>query len=110
MQTPSTQSGNRERDTDLDELHAVIRFKRRVQLPRFTMEAGECWGFVVYRKWQTRLEQIKCGDRFDFAGGQVLAQDVEVIYEGRCGLEYSIATGHITDEKIIKTLRDQKKH
>lgn len=75
--------------------HAVIRFKRAVSFPRFSMKEGERWGFVVYKKWQDRLDQIKRGERFDFAGGQCLAQDVEIIYEGDCGLEYSLAAGYI---------------
>src|SRR5450830_1247264 len=91
--------------SEVDLPHAVIRFKRRVELPRFSMEAGERWGFVVFGKYQKLLEQIKRDERFDFAGGQVLPQDVEIIYEGDCGLEYSIANGHITDPQVIETLR-----
>ena len=87
--------------SDLDRPHAVIRFLRDVDLPRFPMRAGERWSFVVYRKYATMLEQIKRGERFKFAGGQVLAQDVEIIYEGDCGLEYSIASGHVTDAAYI---------
>lgn len=76
---------------DLDMPHAVIRFTRDVTFPRFSMKAGETWGFVVFKKWAQRLQQIKDGHRFEFAGGQCLPQDVEIIYEGPCGREYSIA-------------------
>ncbi|AVO43512.1 hypothetical protein C6571_18850 (plasmid) [Simplicispira suum] len=75
--------------------HAVIRFKRDVSFPRFSMAKGERWGFVVYRKWADRLNQIKHGERFEFAGGQCLSQDVDVVFEGGCGREYSIAMGYI---------------
>lgn len=80
---------------DLELPHAVIRFKRAVSFPRFSMSEGERWGFVVYKKWQDRVDQIKRGEPFEFAGGQCLAQDVEIIYEGDCGLEYSLAAGYI---------------
>ena len=82
---------------DLDMPHAVIEFLRDINLPRFSMKAGERWGFVVHRKYEAMLENIKRGERFDFAGGQVLAQDVKVVYEGDCGRGYSIATRAIAD-------------
>lgn len=75
--------------------HAVIRFKRDVSFPRFGMKRGERWGFVVHRKWATAIENIKAGGRFDFAGGQCLAEDVEIVYEGPGDLNYSIACGNI---------------
>lgn len=81
---------------DVDRPHAVIRFKRDVQFPRFGMRTGERWGFVVFGKHEERLKRIKAGERFDFAGGQCLAEDVEIVYEGPCGLEYSIAAGYIS--------------
>lgn len=82
--------------------HAVIQFKRSVDFPRFSMRSGERWSFVVYGKWADRLARLKAGDRFDFAGGQCLAQDVELIYEGPCDINYSIAAGHIKPERVQK--------
>ncbi len=35
------------------------------------------------------------GDRFDFAGGQCLAIDVDIIYEGPGNLDFSRAAGYI---------------
>jgi hypothetical protein len=58
---------------DADRPHAVIRFTREIQFPRFSMAEGERRHFVVYRKTAKALEAIKAGDRFDFAGGQCLA-------------------------------------
>ena len=75
--------------------HAVIRFKRAVQFPRFSMAEGERWGFVVYGKTADRIAAIKAGDRFDFAGGQCLAVDVDIIYEGPGNLDFSRAAGYI---------------
>lgn len=83
---------------DLQRQHAVIRFKRAVEFPRFSMNAGERWGFVVYGKTRVMLDAIKAGQRFLFAGGQGLAEDVEVIYEGPCGHEYSVACGNIAPQ------------
>lgn len=80
---------------DMQRQHAVIRFKRKVDFPRFSMEAGQRWSFVVYGKMKVMLDAIKAGERFLFAGGQGLAEDVEIIYEGPCGEEYSIASGHV---------------
>lgn len=76
MQATQFQGENSNPANVPNQLYAVIRFKRRIALPRFTMEAGEPWGFVVYGKCEKRLEQIKSGERFDFAGAQVLAQSV----------------------------------
>ncbi len=78
---------------DVERLHAVIRFNRDVSFPRFSMKKGERWGFVVFEKSQHRLDAIKNGGRFDFAGGQCLAEDVELIYEGPGDINYSIAIG-----------------
>ena len=108
MQSTSPEVGNYTPANDLSQLHAVIRFKRRIDLPRFSMKAGELWGFVVYGKCAKRLDQIKSGERFEFAGAQVLSQDVEIVYEGKSGLEYSIASGYITDPKIIESLRNRQ--
>lgn len=80
---------------DLRRTYAVIRFTRDVKFPRFSMSAGERWGFVVYDKSKTRLEAIRAGERFEFAGGLGLPGDAEIIYEGSCGIEYAIASGHI---------------
>lgn len=88
-------TSQRTQTSDLDRPHAVIRFKRDFSFPRFSMKAGERWGFVVFGKHVERLRQIKAGERFEFAGGQCLAEDVEVIYEGPPGIEYSIAAGYI---------------
>ena len=66
-----------------------------MQFPRFSMARGERWGFVVFGKNADRVAAIKAGDRFDFAGGQCLPQDVELIYVGPGNLEYSRAAGYI---------------
>lgn len=81
-------------------LHAVIRFKRAVEFPRFSMAEGERWGFMVYGKSVDRLRSIKAGDRFDFAGGQCLSADVELIYEGPGNRGYSIAAGYIKSSQL----------
>lgn len=104
MQTSSTPNVTTE-PKSVRRTYAVIRFKRRIALPRFTVEDGERWSFLVWGKQQTRLEQIRRGERFEFGGAQVLAQDVEIIYEGRGGLEYNIASGAISDPQIIEALR-----
>jgi len=80
---------------DAAKLHAVIKFKRDISLPRFSMKAGERWGFVVFGKMERLLAAIKAGDRFEFAGGQCLAEDVEVVYEGPANIEYSVAAGYV---------------
>ncbi|MBK4736219.1 hypothetical protein JJB74_16470 [Noviherbaspirillum sp. DKR-6] len=80
---------------DRDKLHAVIRFKRAIQFPRFSMREGERWGFVLFRKTLTNLKAIEAGERFDFAGGQCLADDVELIYVGPGNIEYSRACGYV---------------
>jgi hypothetical protein len=82
--------------SDADLPHAVIRFKRSISFPRFSMKEGERWGFVVWGKNAERIAAIKAGDRFDFAGGQCLAQDVELIYEGTADLDYSRAAGYVS--------------
>lgn len=79
--------------SDVIDLHAVIQFQRDVIFPRFSMSKGERWGFVVYGKYERMLHAIKAGERFEFAGGQCLAEDVRIIYEGPGDLNYSIATG-----------------
>ena len=81
--------------TERTNLHAVIRFKRALSFPRYSMKAGERWGFVAFRKRVDHLKAIQAGERFDFAGGQCLAEDVEVIYIGQGHSEYSRAAGYI---------------
>jgi hypothetical protein len=81
------------RDADLP--HAVIRFKRAVSFPRFSMAEGERWGFVVWGKTADLVSAIKAGERFNFAGGQCLADDVELVYEGPGDLEFSRAAGYL---------------
>jgi hypothetical protein len=81
------------RDAELP--HAVIQFRRAVRFPRFSMSEGERWGLVVWGKNAERVEAIKAGERFDFAGGQCLAEDVELIYEGPANLEFSRAAGYL---------------
>lgn len=88
------------------DLHAVIRFKRDCTFPRFSMSAGERWGFAVGKGNRARLDAIKTGQRFDFAGGQCLAEDVELIYEGPGNLAYSIAAGYVTNPDVIKSYRE----
>lgn len=83
------------RDADLP--HAVIRFRRAVTFPRFSMVEGERWGFVVFGKCADRVAALKAGQRFDFAGGQCLAEDVELIYEGPGDLEWSRAAGYLKE-------------
>ena len=84
-----------QRTTEIEMLHAVIKFKRPVQFPRFSMKEGEKWGFVVYRKWVDVVEAIQAGERFAFAGGQCLAEDVDLIYLGPGDEHYSRAAGYI---------------
>lgn len=86
--------------------HAVIRFKRDCQFPRFSMKAGERWGFQLSQQNQARLDAIRAGERFAFAGGQCLAEDVEIIYEGPGNFEYAIAAGHVTDPLVIANYRE----
>jgi len=84
-----------QRTTEADMLHAVIQFRREVTFPRFAMKQGEKWGFVVYRKWADAVKAIQAGERFAFAGGQCLAEDVELIYLGPGDAGYSRAAGYI---------------
>lgn len=88
-------AGEDNRISDVDRTHAVIRFRCAVSFPRFNMKEGERWSFVVYGKHRERLAALKEGRRFEFAGGQCLAEDVELIYEGPCGEAYSRAAGYI---------------
>jgi len=81
--------------TDDTWLHAVIRFKRAIQFPRFSVKEGDRWGFVVYKKRIDWLKAIESGNRFVFAGGDCLAEDVEILYIGTCDTEYSRTAGHI---------------
>lgn len=76
-------------------LNAVIRFNRAVQFPKFSMKAGERWGFAVFRKTIDHIKAIQAGDRFAFAGGECLAQDVDIVYIGSDDFHYSRATGAI---------------
>lgn len=75
--------------------HAVIRFRRAVNFPRFGMAKGEVWSFIVYGKNRERLELIRKGERFDFAGGLCLAEDVEILYVGPPGRGEAVAAGRI---------------
>ena len=86
--------------------HAVIRFKRDCSFPRFPMKSGERWGFAVGSKSEAWLKAIQAGERFDFAGGLCLAEDVEIIYDGPGNMEYSIAAGYVTDPDFIKRYRE----
>ena len=85
---------------DTQRQHAVIRFKRSVNFPRFDMGAGERWSFVVYGKNRRRMENIQHGERFEFAGGLCLAEDVEVLYVGPCGMEESVAARRVRPRKF----------
>jgi hypothetical protein len=87
------------RREELDrQLHAVIRFRRDVRFPRFPMQKGEHWGFVASGRNKDRLRQIQQGERFEFAGGLCLAEDVELIYVGPANLDYSIAAGYVRQD------------
>lgn len=88
-------TGEDNRISDFDRTHAVIQFRCAVSFPRFSMKAGERWGFVVYGKYRERLAALKEGRRFEFAGGLCLAEDVDLIYEGPCNEAYSRAAGYI---------------
>ena len=57
----------------------VLRFLRDVRFPRFPMKAGESWDCDEgWGTGQAYLEAIASGDdRFEFAGGHCLLQDVE---------------------------------
>jgi hypothetical protein len=59
------------------------------------MKEGEKWGFVVYRKWADAVKAIQAGERFAFAGGHCLAEDVDLIYLGPEDEHYSRAAGYI---------------
>ena len=59
------------------------------------MKEGEKWGFVVYRKWADAVKAIQAGERFAFAGGRCLAEDVDLIYLGPGDENYSRAAGYI---------------
>lgn len=86
---PLTPEGDAKRE------HAVIRFRRAVNFPRFGMAEGERWEFIVYGKNRERLEKIRKGERFDFAGGLCLAEDVEIVYVGPCGKQLAVAAGRV---------------
>ena len=96
--------------TDADHPHGVIRFKRPVTFPRFSVAAGERWGFVIFGKLADRLDKIRRGERFDFAGGLCLAEDVEIIYEGPADIDYSVACGYVAPEAAqrIKAYKEQQ--
>lgn len=74
-----------------DVRYAVIEFQRALCLPRFSMACGERWGFEFSAERIERLLDILHGDRFDFAGGQVISRDVAVLYVGPHGLDGSLA-------------------
>lgn len=73
---------------------AVIEFQSDVTFPRFSMKRGDRWGFVVSGKQADWLDRIACGQRFDFAGGQCLAEDVLLVYLGPADMDYSYAAGY----------------
>jgi hypothetical protein len=75
----------------------VVRFKRHIEFPRFSVNLGERWNFEIGPKSQALLHAIKLGERFPFAGGDCLSQDVEVLYEGPSGREHAIAAGYIVN-------------
>ncbi|QMI50017.1 hypothetical protein MBR110_31475 (plasmid) [Burkholderia sp. MBR-1] len=75
--------------SDADRVHFVIEFLRDCEFPRFGMRRGERWGYVLHEMTEPILHAIKTGGRFRFAGGQCLAIDVSLIYEGLPNLEYS---------------------
>lgn len=78
------------------DLHqAVLEFQSDVTFPRFSMKRGERWGFAVYGKQADWLDRIACGQRFDFAGGQCLAEDVLLVYLGPADMDYSYAAGYV---------------
>ena len=82
-------------ESDAKRHHAMIRFRRAVSLARFNMDAGERWSFVVYGKNRERLDKIRSGERFDFAGVLCLAEDGEILYEGPCGAQGAVAAGRV---------------
>lgn len=86
---------------------AVIRFRRAMSFPRFAMSEGETWGFLVYSGMAKVLDDIKTAERFEFAGGQCLSKDVDVIYEGTDSIAYAAAAGHIRPSSVeqLKALR-----
>jgi hypothetical protein len=57
---------------------------------------GERWGFVIHPKSVHQLKAIEAGERFKFAGGQCLAEDVDLIYLGPADSEYSVACGYVS--------------
>lgn len=67
------------------------------------MKAGERWSFIIAGSNVDRIRAIKTGERFNFAGGQCLAQDVDLIYEGPRNLQYSIAAGDIRADTTVAT-------
>lgn len=60
-----------------------LRFKRAVQFPRFRMELGEVWNCTAIGKTgRGYLEALATSsDRFAFAGGLCLVEDVELVEE-----------------------------
>lgn len=81
------------RTPDSNHLHVVVRFLRRVTLPRFGMDAQETFGFVVVGKHAQMVQNIMRGERFGFGGGQVLAEDVDLAFLGPCSGDYVAAIG-----------------
>lgn len=84
----------KQRTPDMQHLHVVIRFLRKVALPRFGMDAQETFSVVVVGKHAQMVQNIMRRERFSFAGGQVLAEDVELAYLGPCSGDYMAAAGH----------------
>jgi len=62
----------------------VVEFQREIPFPKFTMQQGERWRFKQTSNHGMAYEkalQIN-DDRFAFAGGQCLLQDIKEIYRG----------------------------
>lgn len=74
--------------------HAVIEFQLDLTFPRFSMKRGERWGFVVWGKQADWLDRITSGQRFEFAGGQCLAEDVLLVYLGPADIDYTYAASY----------------
>jgi hypothetical protein len=60
---------------------------------------GEKWGFAVFRKRADAVKAIQAGERFGFAGGQCLEEDVELVYLGSGNAEYSRAADSILSNR-----------
>ncbi len=88
----------------------VLRFKRAVRFPRFSMAAGELWSFRQNVSVANGLTGH--GDRFPFAGGECLVADVEIrevgsrneallITDGECTCKGFWAYGHCIHSRAM---------